>query len=107
MNQVQMAAKLYDTRDTMRRFFGDKYQEKVNEYRPYLEAEAKNHGGQVLSAMIALCQKLNADGGGHEIAVAMMMATAVEMVAARNGLMVDPEKEKAAEKVMIAAGFRS
>lgn len=80
MNQVQMAARLYDTRDTMRRLFRDEYQGKVSKYRPYLEAETKNHGGKVLPAMISLVEKLQSKGDGNEIAVAMMMATAVEMV---------------------------
>lgn len=80
MNKIQMAAQLYDTRDTMRRFFGDEYPGKVSKYRPYLEAETQNHGGKVLPAMISLVEKLQSNGDGNEIAMAMMMATAVEMI---------------------------
>ena len=75
-----MAAKLYDTRDQVRRLLGDKYQARVDEFRPYLEKEAEQHNGEILPAMIALIKRLHDNVQDLGIVPELLMATAVEMV---------------------------
>ena len=81
MNQVQMAAKLCDIRDTLRRLFGEtKFAEKVAGCRPHLEKEAELHNGEVLPAMIAMVDRLQNSGKDVGISCELLMATAVEML---------------------------
>jgi hypothetical protein len=58
MNNVQMAAKLYDTRDTMKRFWKEEYAGKVAEYRHYIEAAMNKYNCDAIPAMIKICSNL-------------------------------------------------
>lgn len=81
MNMVQAAAKLYEARDAMVSLYGDRFSEKVAEFRPFIEAAMKKHQVDVLQAAIKLCKDLEGAGldsrGNTKI---LIMATAVEMI---------------------------
>lgn len=48
--EVRMAARLYEVRDTMRRFHGARYAAKVAEVRPYIEGVMQRDGVNEIAA---------------------------------------------------------
>jgi hypothetical protein len=76
--QVRLAARMYEIRDTSRRLLGDKYQETMAHYRLYIAQEIKRAGGGALEATKRLLEALQQD---HNTGVIQMHLTAacVEM----------------------------
>ena len=54
MNKIQMAAKLYDARDSMKRLFGDEYPAKITQHRAYIETSMKQNNIDALHAMMRI-----------------------------------------------------
>lgn len=76
--QVRLAARMYEIRDTSRRLLGEKYQETMAHYRLYVKREMDQRGGGPLEATKRLIEALQKD---HDTGVIQMHLTAacVEM----------------------------
>ena len=78
MNQVQMAAKLYECRDTAKSFFGDKYPEKLKPFTELIKAVMKANKMDELHALLKLAEtKTYQDNGMNQM---MFMAATVELI---------------------------
>lgn len=80
LNTIQIAAKLYDARDTMRSFWGEKYPEKVEDYKKYILAAMKKYGCDEMKAtmkLVELLQEKEQDSGMHQ---ALILASYVEII---------------------------
>jgi len=80
MNAVQIAAKLYDMRDTAKRILGERWPAMMARYRPDIELKMVCTEVDALTAarsMVASLQKASPDSGGAQMCI---LATAVEMV---------------------------
>lgn len=88
MNTVQMAAKFYEARDTMRSFWTSGYVAQIDEYRRYLEAEMKAQNEGAVPACIKLCTRIK-DMPNAGMSMALLMAATVEIVEPTNKSAVD------------------
>jgi hypothetical protein len=76
--QVQIAAKMYETRDAMKRLRGDKWTADFRELSGFIRRAMEQWGIGELSASLRLCQTKELE---HEPLTHMMLvAAAVEMV---------------------------
>lgn len=76
--EIKIAAKLYQCRDTAKRFFKEEYKEKLKPYTRVLEAMKKIINSDTLPALLeCLKLKLIDDNGMGQM---MFMAAAVEMI---------------------------
>lgn len=73
--QVQMAAKLYEMRDTAKRLLGDVYKARMAEMGKLLTDAAAHAQIEPMAAAIRLCKSPNLSGTD----VLMVMAAAVEL----------------------------
>lgn len=73
---IKAAAKLYQMRDTARRFYKDEWPSKQNEWRPIIEACMKKHGIGELEAGMKIAEDL----GDHGFSIIIVMATVCEML---------------------------
>lgn len=66
MNQVQMAAMLYDARDTMKMLHRGEgeYAEIVNQYQGYIEKVEKERSCDALTAVMAIIKENDVTGVG-------------------------------------------
>lgn len=80
MNTVQIAAKLYDARDTMRLFWGDHYLAKVNEWKHYIEQAAVKWQCSEMDALMRLVKLLQEKDPASGMTQALLLAAYVEMV---------------------------
>jgi hypothetical protein len=87
VNTITVTAKLYNTRDTMRSLFGDKYEEKVKPIIPQLHKLAEIWNCSLLQAMVRSCAEIEKDGASG-IDLAMVMAAYVEDVEGTFGELV-------------------
>jgi hypothetical protein len=78
MNRIQLAAKLYDCRDSMKSLFGDEFEAKTKPYRERLQAFSERRKIGILDAALIMAKDLAA--AGHENAVLLLLAAAVELV---------------------------
>jgi uncharacterized membrane protein len=76
--QVKLAEKLYQCRDTAKRFFRDEYEAKLKPYKNIIEAHQKKFNLDVLPSVLELCSFESVRGNG--MATMLFMAAAVEMV---------------------------
>lgn len=76
--QVKLAAKLYQCRDTAKRFFRDEYEVKLKPYKNIIEAHQKKFNLDVLPSVLELCSFESVRDNG--MATMLFMAAAVEMV---------------------------
>lgn len=78
MNQraIQTAAKLYETRDTVKRLLGDKYKERMTELGSALQKIAARKGKDVLMTAKEICS----DPGMTRMEIGQIMAAAVELL---------------------------
>ena len=74
--QVQMAAQLYEMRDTAKRLLGNKYQDRMAEFGAALQDASTKTGREPLSLVIEAGTKQRLVG----MDLVMMMAAAVELV---------------------------
>lgn len=74
-----LTARFYEIRETMKGFWQDQFPAKVEEYRPYIEARAKQTGASILMAGAALVKHLQSiDAPG--MIQALAIAATVEMI---------------------------
>ena len=78
MNQIQMAAKLYECRDTAKGFYRDEYEAKLKPYRNIIEAHQKKFNLEVLPSVLELCSFESVRDNG--MATMLFMAAAVEII---------------------------
>ena len=78
MNKIQMAAKMYDARDTARVLLGDKFKERMAEGISILKSIAEEHHITVEQAALRSA-KMYADEHNHAAAM-MVLAAWVESV---------------------------
>lgn len=71
--QVRLAARMYEIRDTSRRLLGDRYQDMMPHYRLYIQREMERAGGGALEATKRLIEALQKD---HDTGVLQMHLTA-------------------------------
>jgi uncharacterized membrane protein len=76
--QVKLAAKLYQCRDTAKRFFRDEYEAKLKPYRNIIDAHQKKFNLEVLPSVLELCSFESVRDNG--MATMLFMAAAVEMI---------------------------
>lgn len=73
---IQTAAKLYETRDTMKRLLGDRYRERMTELGEALQKIAARKGKDVLMTAKEICS----DPGMTGMEIGQIMAAAVELL---------------------------
>lgn len=76
--QIKLAAKLYQCRDTAKLFFRDKYEVKLKPYRNIIDAHQKKFNLEVLPSVLELCSLESVRD--NEMATMLFMAAAVEMI---------------------------
>lgn len=74
--QIKMAAKLYQCRDTAKRFFKDEFKAKIEPYKQIIIKFNKAKGTDTLESVIEIAQNHITDGMGQM----MLFAAAVEMI---------------------------
>lgn len=76
--EIKIAAKLYECRDTAKRFFKSEFQERIRFYKRVIEAEQMKSGTEILQAVTSLCEMKGVKDDG--MAIMMFMAAAVELM---------------------------
>jgi hypothetical protein len=78
MNQIQIAAKLYNCRDTAKRFFGDKYKERLQPYIHIVKEVMKANNLDELQSLLKISEtSLYQENGMGQM---MFMAAVVELI---------------------------
>lgn len=75
--QIQIAAKLYEARRTLRRLFGDDYAESAGRWMDLLRQHAKRSGLDTIPAALDLIKNHLADNERSQL---WLMAAAVEVI---------------------------
>ena len=80
MNQIQIAAKLYECRDTCKRLWGNEWKSKVEVHTKLIHAAMKKHGidNEIQAAMKLINDAKNMDGA--DVFTMKCLAAAVELV---------------------------
>ncbi|AJG18855.1 hypothetical protein [Cupriavidus basilensis] len=73
---IQIAAKLYEVRDTIKRLLGDRYRERMDELGSALQKIAARKGKDVLMTAKEICS----DPGMTGMEIGQIMAAAVELL---------------------------
>lgn len=76
---VGIAAKLYDARKAMKFLYGERFQQEVAEYRPYIESVMQRLDKDTIHAGMHLLETLQKTGASG-VMQAMVLATIVEMI---------------------------
>ena len=76
---IEIASKFYRAHDAMKFLMDDKWDSRMSECREAIERIQKSHGLDVMQATIFCMDKLAEKGFGG-VHLAMMMATAVEIL---------------------------
>lgn len=79
-NVVQIAAKLYDARDSMRAFWADKYPEKMQEWKAIIKITAKRDSLDEMHATMKIVQRLQSMDRDTGMSQALAFAAYVEIV---------------------------
>ena len=82
MNKVQMAAKLYECRDTAKRFFRDEYSEKLQPYTHIVKEVMKANDLEELPALLKISNTLSFQE--NPMTAMMFMAAVVELIEPSN-----------------------
>ena len=76
--EIKITAKLYECRDVAKRFFRDKYDEKLIPYKNAIQAVQQNFDLEVLPSVMKICSfEIVRDNG---MATMLFMAAAVELI---------------------------
>ena len=78
MNKIQIAAKLYDCRDTAKRFFKDEYEVRIEPYKETIKHCQQKLNLEVLPCVIKICNLESVKDNG--MATMLYMAAAVELI---------------------------
>jgi len=76
--QIKMAAKLYECRDTARRFFGEEYKQKLEFYTHILKQVMKDNDLEEIPALLKISKTQHYQENG--MAQMMYMAAVVELI---------------------------
>ena len=82
MNQVQMAVKLYECRDTAKRFFREEYAEKLKPYTQLIQAVMKANKLDVIPALLKISETETYNDNG--MTQMLFMAATVELIEPSN-----------------------
>lgn len=82
MNQIQMAAKLYECRDTAKRFFREEYAEKLKPYTHIIQAVMKANKLDVIPALLKISETETYNDNG--MTQMLFMAATVELIEPSN-----------------------
>lgn len=77
---TRVAAKMYECRETLQRLTGDKYQERVAEYKRYVQGAMTKWSLPTLPAALKLCQAVD-----ESITQMWLTAAAVEIIEGDGG----------------------
>lgn len=77
---VKVASKLYEARDTMRRFWAERYPTKMEEYQGYIKRKATLEGCDDMKAVMALVKGLQARHEDSGMSQALLFAAYVELI---------------------------
>lgn len=77
--QIKIAAKLYQCRDTAKRFYRDEFQDKIEPYKEWIRKYMAKSGKDELSSVMEICEvdEIKEKGG---FAIVMFMAAATELI---------------------------
>lgn len=78
MNQVQMAAKLYECRDTAKRFFKEEYKTRLEPYTHIVKQVMKANNIEEIPALLKISKTETYQENG--MAQMMFMAAVVELI---------------------------
>ena len=78
MNTVQLAAKLYECRDTAKRFFRDSYKDKIKPYTEIIQAVMKANNLEEIPALLRISQTETYNESGFN--QMMFMAAVLELI---------------------------
>jgi len=76
--QIKIAAKLYECRDTAKRFFREDYSEKLRTYKNVIEGHQKKFNLDVLPSVYEICSLESVRDDG--MMTMLFMAAAVELI---------------------------
>ena len=79
-NAVQLAAKLYDIRDSMSRFWRDSFLEKVAEHQASIQAAMRSNQCDAMQATMQMAKSLQEKEPDSGMKQALLLASYVEMV---------------------------
>lgn len=72
---IRLTASMLDARDTMRRFWGDRYDEKVRMYREAIRKSVRP-GEELLSAALRVCKRAEAYAESHDAPMVTILCIA-------------------------------
>lgn len=77
--QIKVAAKLYECRDTAKRFYRNEFKDKVDPYKKLITRYMDKTGKSVLISVLEICEidEIKEKGG---FVIMMFMAAAVELI---------------------------
>jgi len=77
--QIKIAAKLYQCRDTAKRFYKDEFKDKIEPYKECIRKYMMNSGKDELLSVMEICEidEIKEKGG---FAIIMFMAAATELI---------------------------
>lgn len=77
--QIKIAAKLYQCRDTAKRFYRDEFKDKIEPYKECIRKYMVNSGKNELLSVMEICEidEIKEKGG---FAIIMFMAAATELI---------------------------
>jgi len=77
--QIKIAAKLYQCRDTAKRFYRDEFKDKIEPYKECIRKYMVNSGKDELLSVMEICEidEIKDKGG---FAIIMFMAAATELI---------------------------
>jgi len=84
--QVRLAARLYEMRDTAKRFSGDRWPKTFATFGGYVQAAMKKWNLDTIPAAMRLVGELQKNAPGSEMTQMYLVAAAVELI--------EPEKTK-------------
>jgi len=80
--EIKIAAKLYNCRDTAKRFFADKYEEKLIPYKNAIKKHQETFKLDVLESVLEISNFESLRDNG--MATMLLMAAAVELIELKN-----------------------
>jgi hypothetical protein len=83
IEQVGIALKLYRSRDSIKRFYGDEFEKTIEPYKQCLAGYMQDHNCNEIGAVLGMCQDEVISKNGWT--VMLIMAAGVEMVEPSNG----------------------
>jgi hypothetical protein len=78
MNKIQMAAKLYECRDTAKKFYGKEYKERIEEYKLIILKVMEKTNSEEIPALIKISKTSAYQNSG--ITQMLFMAAVVEII---------------------------